>query len=53
MTIAPLPCFLPADALNEFERFDGSLIYLRRLWGIRTLLSGRGGLKVSTGTVDT
>lgn len=28
MTTAPLPGFLPADALHEFERFDGPLIYL-------------------------
>ena len=28
MTTAPLPGFLPADALDEFERFDGHLIYL-------------------------
>ena len=28
MTTAPLPGFLPADALNEFESFDGPLIYL-------------------------
>ena len=28
MTTAPLPGFLPADALDEFEKFDGLLIYL-------------------------
>ena len=28
MNTAPLPGFLPADALDEFERFDGPLIYL-------------------------
>jgi hypothetical protein len=28
MTTTPLPGFLPADALNEFESFDGPLIYL-------------------------
>ena len=28
MTAAPLPGFLPADALNEFRKFDGPLIYL-------------------------
>ena len=28
MTTVPLPSFLPADALDEFEKFDGPLIYL-------------------------
>ena len=28
MTTAPLPGFLPAAALSEFERFEGPLIYL-------------------------
>ena len=28
MTTVPLPSFLPADALDEFENFDGPLIYL-------------------------
>ena len=28
MTTVPLPGFLPADALNEFRKFDGPLIYL-------------------------
>ena len=28
MTTVPLPGFLPADALDEFEKFDGPLIYL-------------------------
>ena len=28
MTTAPLPGFLPADALDEFRKFDGPLIYL-------------------------
>ena len=28
MTTVPLPRFLPADALDEFENFDGPLIYL-------------------------
>ena len=28
MTTAPLPGFLPADALNAFRKFDGLLIYL-------------------------
>lgn len=28
MTTAPLPGFLPADALHEFQSFDGPLIYL-------------------------
>ena len=28
MTTVPLPGFLPADALDEFEQFDGPLIYL-------------------------
>ena len=28
MTSVPLPGFLPADALDEFEQFDGPLVYL-------------------------
>ena len=28
MTTVPLPSFLPADALDEFRKFDGPLIYL-------------------------
>ena len=28
MTTVPLPGFLPADALDEFEQFDGPLVYL-------------------------
>ena len=28
MTTIPLPNFLPADALDDFEKFDGPLIYL-------------------------
>ena len=28
MNTVPLPSFLPADALDEFEQFDGPLIYL-------------------------
>lgn len=28
MTTVPLPGFLPADALDEFRKFDGPLIYL-------------------------
>ena len=28
MTTVPLPGFLPADALDEFEKFDGLLVYL-------------------------
>ena len=28
MTTVPMPSFLPADALDEFEKFDGPLIYL-------------------------
>ena len=28
MTTAPLPGFLPADALGAFKQFDGPLIYL-------------------------
>lgn len=28
MTTTPLPFFLPADALSEFERFGGLLVYL-------------------------
>ena len=28
MTTVPLPGFLPTDALDEFEKFDGPLIYL-------------------------
>ena len=28
MTTAPLPGFLPADALDAFKQFDGPLIYL-------------------------
>ena len=28
MTTVPLPGFLPTDALNEFRKFDGPLIYL-------------------------
>ena len=28
MTTVPLPGFLPADGLDEFEKFDGPLIYL-------------------------
>lgn len=35
MTTAPLPGFLPADALHEFERFDGPLIYLAAPLGHR------------------
>ena len=28
MTTVPLPGFLPADALDDFRKFDGPLIYL-------------------------
>ena len=28
MTTVPLPSFLPADALDEFRKFDGPLVYL-------------------------
>ena len=28
MTTVPLPSFLPADVLDDFEKFDGPLIYL-------------------------
>ncbi|MCY4579216.1 MAG: DUF1937 family protein [Chloroflexi bacterium] len=28
MTTVPLPSFLPVDALDEFRKFDGPLIYL-------------------------
>ncbi len=28
MTTVPLPGFLPTDALDEFKKFDGPLIYL-------------------------
>ena len=28
MTTVPLPGFLPADALDDFKKFDGPLIYL-------------------------
>ena len=28
MTTVPLPGFLPAEALGDFEKFDGPLIYL-------------------------
>ena len=28
MTTVPLPGFLPVDALDEFRKFDGPLIYL-------------------------
>lgn len=35
MTTAPLPGFLPADALDEFQRFDGPLIYLAAPLGHR------------------
>ena len=28
MTTVPLPSFLPADALDDFKRFDGLLTYL-------------------------
>ena len=37
MTTAPLPGFLPADALDEFQRFDGHLIYLAAPLGHRNL----------------
>ena len=28
MTTVPMPSFLPVDALDDFRRFDGPLIYL-------------------------
>ena len=28
MTTVPLPSFLPADVLDEFQKFDGPLVYL-------------------------
>ena len=33
MTTVPLPGFLPADALDDFEKFDGPLIYLAATLG--------------------
>ena len=35
MTMVPRPDFLPADALAEFQRFDGPLIYLAAPLGHR------------------
>ena len=52
MTTVPLPSFLPADVLDDFEKFDGPLIYLAARWGIQHLPCGKTDSTVSTGTVD-
>ncbi len=52
MTTAPLPSFLPLDALDEFRKFDGPLIYLAAPLGIRIHAYGKTDSRMLTGTAN-
>ncbi len=54
MTTVALPRFLPADALDEFRKFDGPLIYLAAPLGHPDPSIRQERFEsVNTGTADT